>query len=130
MCWGFDHGDGWFEIIWQLSLAIEEELGYPWLQERWFLLKKRFLRRWKRLEPNTGFAVFQVKEKFGMLRFYCGATESIHKYIRLAEQLSAVTCEDCGEPGGRVEHRGWISTLCDSCRKKLNGQAKLPRKRA
>lgn len=42
MCWGFDHGDGWFEIIWQLSLAIEEELGYSWLQKRWFLVKKGF----------------------------------------------------------------------------------------
>jgi hypothetical protein len=40
MCWGFDHGDGWFEIIWQLSLAIEEELGYSWPRERWYLLKK------------------------------------------------------------------------------------------
>jgi len=46
MCWGFDHRDGWFEIIWQLSLAIEEELGYSWAQERWFLLKKKFARRW------------------------------------------------------------------------------------
>src|SRR6266403_3892355 len=46
MCWGFDHGDGWFEIIWQLSLAIEEELGYSWLQERWFLFKKKFARHW------------------------------------------------------------------------------------
>jgi hypothetical protein len=46
MCWGFDHGDGWFEIIWQLSLAIEEELNYSWLQERWFLSKKAFFRSW------------------------------------------------------------------------------------
>jgi hypothetical protein len=28
MCRGFDHSIGWFEIVWQLSLAIEEELGY------------------------------------------------------------------------------------------------------
>jgi|SRR5580658_7474358 hypothetical protein len=48
MCWGFDHGDGWFEIIWQLSLAIEEELGYSWPRERWFLLKKSFFRSWNR----------------------------------------------------------------------------------
>jgi hypothetical protein len=34
MCWGFDHGDGWFEIIWQLSLAIEEELAYSWTKKR------------------------------------------------------------------------------------------------
>lgn len=136
MCWGFSHGDGWFEIVWQLSLAIEEELGYSWLEERWFLLKKR-LWRWLQnlrfkasiLQLNTGFAVSEVKEKFGTLRFCCGATETIHKYIRLAERLSAVTCEDCGEPGSRIEHRGWISTLCDSCRKKLSVQARLPRKR-
>ena len=48
-CWGFDHGDGWFEIIWQLSLAIEEELGYSWLQKRWFLVKKGFFRWWNRV---------------------------------------------------------------------------------
>lgn len=140
MCWGFDHGDGWFEIIWQLSLAIEEELGYSWPRERWYLLKKSFFRSWNRFmytlspirqdkrkqegagtkedpirwvvteeaprdplarlawklfpplrfddyrswtgklqrlgfkafvhHPYTGFAVQQVKEKFGTLRFY------------------------------------------------------------
>jgi hypothetical protein len=46
MCRGFDHGYGWFEIIWQLSLAIEEELGYSWLRKRWFLFKKSFFRSW------------------------------------------------------------------------------------
>ena len=49
MCWGFDHGDGWFEIIWLLSPAIEEELGYSWLQKRWFLVKKDFFRWWNRV---------------------------------------------------------------------------------
>jgi hypothetical protein len=48
MCWGFDHGDGWFEIIWQLSLAIEEELQYSWLRKRWFLFKKSFFRFWNK----------------------------------------------------------------------------------
>jgi hypothetical protein len=46
MCWGFDHGDGWFEIIWQLSLAIEEELAYSWTRKRWLLFKKSFFRSW------------------------------------------------------------------------------------
>ena len=49
MCWGFDHGDGWFDIIWQLSLAIEEELGYTWYQKKIFLFKKEFVRRWNKL---------------------------------------------------------------------------------
>lgn len=49
MCWGFEHGDGWFDIIWQLSLAIENELGYTPLQKRIFLLKKKYARKWNDL---------------------------------------------------------------------------------
>ena len=49
MCWGFDHCDGWFDIIWQLSLAIEDELHYSWLQKKKFLLKKAAARRWNGL---------------------------------------------------------------------------------
>ena len=187
MCRGFDHGDGWFEIIWQLSLAIEEELDYSWFRKQWFLLKKKLFRSWnnaiyklspvqrekRRQEgsgtkddpyrwmveekirgdrlarlartifasgrfddyrswpgklqnlgfkafirwPCTGFAVQQVKEKFGTLRFYCHDTDAIAKYIRLAERLSSVTCEDCGKPG-KANQSGWIRTLCDECRAK------------
>src|SRR5215469_10089273 len=46
MCWGFDHGDGWFDIIWQLSLAIEDELGYSVLKKGTFVLKKGAAKRW------------------------------------------------------------------------------------
>lgn len=65
--------------------------------------------------PYTGLAVQQVKEKFGTLRFYCGGTEAIDKYIHMAERLSAITCESCGKPG-KAYDSGWIRTLCDSCR--------------
>ena len=55
MCWGFDHGDGWFDIIWQLSLALEDELGYSGVQKHWLLFKKRFFKRynnfWYKLSP-------------------------------------------------------------------------------
>jgi hypothetical protein len=185
MCWGFDHGDGWFEIIWQLSLAIEEELNYSWLRERWYLFKKSFFRSWnkciyalsparqdKQIQqgsgtkedpyrwvvveraprdwsarlaskvlpaprfgdygrcsaklqnlglkalvhwPYTGFAVLQVKEKFGTLRFYCPGSDAIDKYVRLAHRLSVVTCEDCGKPGTSNDS-GWIRTQCEECR--------------
>lgn len=57
----------------------------------------------------------QVKEKFGTLRFYltCG-TDEMYDAIRVAEEESARTCEECGMPG---EQRGggWILTLCDRC---------------
>jgi hypothetical protein len=184
VCWGFDHADGWFEIIWQLSLAIEEELGYSWIQERSFLFKKEFTKRWnnliyklspvrldeqkmegkgtkedpmhwvvvKKAEPTwdekiaqflfgktrkcgrfefprsglkqfamvstfTGFSVRQVKEKFGTLRFYCNMNDVIDKHVRLAERLSAHTCEVCGKIGELNINCGWYSTLCKDCAK-------------
>lgn len=68
--------------------------------------------------PHTGLAVVQVKEKFGTLRFYCGGTEAIDKYVRLAERLSSVTCEDCGKLG-KANDSGWIRTQCDECRNRI-----------
>ena len=201
MCWGFDHGDGWFDIIWMLSLAIEDELGYTKRQERSFLRKKRWSKRWNNLvyrmsppeqnkyervgsgtkedpyrhemveraqgdwlkrlarrwfadhslgmritnkqlkcnlfrlgaqcaigklqdlglkvmvwHPDTGYAVQQVKEKFGTLRFYAPGNDRIYHLISLAEWLSAETCEDCGRYG-KIREGGWIRTLCDKCAK-------------
>jgi hypothetical protein len=179
MCWGFECGDGWFEILWQLSLAIEEELGYSKLKQWWFRIQKLHGKlnndliywlspvrqrkyhmegngtkerpfhqvldyvdppRWdERIAqflfgkmhkvgeieieriglknfafwPNTGFAVTQVKEKFGTLRFYTNSSNAmINKFINLAEALSAMTCEECGEPGQLGERYGWYSTRC------------------
>lgn len=48
MCWGFSHGDGWFPIIWQLSLAIEDELGYNFLLKKWILFRYNFQDIWNR----------------------------------------------------------------------------------
>ena len=56
----------------------------------------------------------QVKEKFGTLRFYTnGGDEQIYGMIRMAESMSAVTCEECGAPG-KTRGRGWIYTACDA----------------
>ena len=158
MCWGFDHGDGWNRIIWMLSLAIEEELGYSWWQKRLFLWRKAIARHWNRFIyylspvvrdktkmvgsgttedpyqrivverararwpwlkrlvwfPDTGFAVSQVKEKYGALRFYCPGNDAILHYIQWAEYLSSITCEECGKSGKRRDG-GWITTRCDKC---------------
>lgn len=56
--------------------------------------------------------VFQVKEKFGGLRFYIGeGNPVIYNRINEAEDLSFHICEECGEPGERY-YDGWIKTLC------------------
>lgn len=61
--------------------------------------------------------VHQVKEKFGGLRFYTGgAPPEFHEAVRVAENESYRTCENCGNPG-KPRGGGWIKTLCDDCTK-------------
>lgn len=48
MCWGFACGDGWFSILWQLSLAIEEELGIT----KWKNFRCRF-HSWRVVRRNA-----------------------------------------------------------------------------
>ena len=57
----------------------------------------------------------QVKEKFGTLRFYyTGGDDYIRGMVTMAESMSGVTCEECGNPGER-KGGGWIRTMCDPC---------------
>jgi len=174
MVWGFEVSDGWLEIIYQLSLAIEDELGYTRFQKFMFMCKKRWARRWNALiyrlspvgtsdifakffqaiapknvrdgtkdcypdayqhrwyllgsywahlelglkaltwHPNTGFAVSQVKEKYGTLRFYCGSNDRIDHLVDLAERASELTCEICGKYG-KMRNKGWMMVRCDTC---------------
>lgn len=94
MGWGMTCGDGWFNIIKDLS---------------------------EKLSKFEGVEAAQVKEKFGGLRFYVDGTttenyKEVHKIISEAERKSFETCENCGEPG-KQRGGGWIRTLCDKCEK-------------
>lgn len=91
MAWGFDVGDGWYDIIEKLCQVIME------IADR------------DGLDP---FAT-QVKEKFGTLRFYIsGANDEIYNAIDRAEMLTEHTCEKCGKPG-QMRSMAWIKVLCD-----------------
>ena len=132
MCWGFEVGNGWEAILWQLSLAIEDELGYSWLQRKIYWLKFLASRSWNRMVyrlspvgsqrlqglksliwfPWCGFEVIQVKEKYATLRFYfSGGNERIEDLVDLAERASEQTCEDCGKQG-RQRGFSWFYTAC------------------
>lgn len=65
--------------------------------------------------------LYQVKEKFGGLRFYIGAgSDEVNSRIAQAEDESFKTCEDCGSPGTTSSWGGyWIRTLCDQHGDKL-----------
>lgn len=57
--------------------------------------------------------LFQVKEKFGGLRFYIGeGSGEMFDRIAKAENASQTTCMVCGNPGKKTG-RGWILTLCE-----------------
>ena len=91
MAWGFCVGDGWFELLKELS---------------------------EKLEP-LGVVAAQVKEKFGGLRFYINSidkeiAEQVYEYIHEAEAKSYKTCEQCGQPGEQ-KGGGWVRTTCDDC---------------
>jgi hypothetical protein len=57
----------------------------------------------------------QVKEKFGTLRFYySGGDDYISGMVSLAESMTGVTCESCGNVGER-RGGGWVHTYCTPC---------------
>lgn len=77
---GLQHGDGWFDLIWMLSLALEEEYKatYPWYKRLYHSIAMRLPRQvtdgWNNLmkkQPNF----IQKKVSFGdtvsyLPRFY------------------------------------------------------------
>ena len=104
MCWGFECGDGWYNIINQLCANIQHHVD--WAQEQ----KEKYGRG----EGCSQVVAVQIKEKFGTLRFYTnGSNDQIYGMIRMAESMSAVTCEECGAPG-KTRGRSWIYTACDA----------------
>jgi hypothetical protein len=100
MCWGFECGDGWFNIINQLCQNIQHHIDW----------------KNKKEEVVAQVVVSQVKEKYGTLRFYySGGDDTIDGMVSMAESMSGVTCEQCGNIG-ESNNGGWITTLCETHR--------------
>jgi len=101
MGWGITCGNGWFNIIDELSAALSK----------------------------YGIVAAQVKEKFGALRFYTESYDSnnfdeVQEHISKAEQKSTKTCETCGAPA-IIKGKQWLRCECDECEKRGNIFAKL-----
>lgn len=96
MCWGFDCGDGWYNIIDAVCAMIQNH-------ERNNKLNNVVM-------PPV--VATQVKEKYGTLRFYyTGGDDYIDGVVSMAEYMSGVTCENCGSPG-KIYEGAWVRTLC------------------
>jgi hypothetical protein len=101
MCWGFEHGDGWFWILDNLCDSIQNYIDQN--------------NKWSK-EKVQQVIVTQVKEKFGSLCFYFNGGDSyIDGMVSLAENLSYKTCEFCGSMKEVGRTMGWISTICKEC---------------
>jgi len=94
-------GPGWLNIIWELCKHIEEELEKMTPEQR------------------ESFAITDIKEKFGGLRFYCYGNDAIDEWISKAEDKSYVTCEQCGKPGVTQRVNGWVYTVCKKHKPKV-----------
>ena len=107
MCWGFECGDGWFNILDQLMSNIQHHIDWN---------NKNFEKGYTQYKQVPQVTLDQVKEKFGTLRFYyTGGDDVIDGMVRMAESMSGVTCEQCGSPG-TTGGQGWITTLCETHR--------------
>ena len=110
ICWGFDIGDGWSFLLWNLCKRIK---AFQWFHD-------------------CRVIATQVKEKYGMLYFYyrvkfpnrteVGKKRDIYTQIsRLIfryGKISATVCEVCGKPAKSTVRNGWIYTRCKNCLKK------------
>ena len=105
MCWGFECGDGWYNILNLLMSNIQHYTDWN---------NKNFEKGYTQYKQVPQVTLDQVKEKFGTLRFYyTGGDEHISGMVRMAESMSGVICEECGNPGER-RGSGWIYTACDA----------------
>lgn len=116
MCWGFEHGDGWYNIIDCLCGNIQHHIDWKNGTRERLLKDNPHNHPIPDLIPQV--VAEQVKEKFGTLRFYHqGGDDYIHGLVAMAESMTGVTCEVCGAPGVQRQG-GWIKTLCDEHAKK------------
>ena len=111
MCWGFECGDGWFNILDQLCANIQEHID--WRNSTRERLLKDNPHKIKIPDEVPQLVATQVKEKYGTLSFYySGGDDYCAGVIAMAEQMSGKTCEVCGNTGSRRKG-GWIQTLCE-----------------
>ncbi|AWM92544.1 hypothetical protein DJ564_17865 [Pseudomonas sp. 31-12] len=90
---GFECGDGWLVLLDTLCGEIQRHVDANNLLQ---------------VEAR------QVKEKYGGLRFYyTGGDDIIHELVKLAEDLSNITCDICGGAASSEVIQGWVVTRCN-----------------
>ena len=104
MCWNFQHGDGWFNLLGFMCQWID-----------WNMKKNSHC--YPQIEFNT------IKEKFGQLRVYIdvpkcskeqqSGLDEIRGVISFVQAMSGHVCEICGKAGKTRCIDKWYKTRCD-----------------
>lgn len=87
----------------------------------WFPLIAQLHRKLKYLDID--YKIFQIKQKFGGLRYYYTPSDNPHydlplmssimfDLVSIAENKSYVTCEVCSKQGSKSNKNYWIRTVC------------------
>lgn len=88
------------------------------VDEGWYQLIVDCDKELSELDPN--YKIYQIKEKFGKLRYYNQSSKSFNEqtYLKISsviskyENLSGCTCEATGKPGVLMKSlSGWYKTL-------------------
>lgn len=89
MCWGFECGDGWFDLLWMVSLAIEDELGYSWITRKFGLYIKWLITKWNSLPLKLRWRGNWKKDQG--LKWYDKVLVKIGDYLTIDYHLFSVT---------------------------------------
>lgn len=110
------------EKKWQ---ELQERLGYIECGPGWASIIEECDRRLRELD--SGYAVDQIKEKFGGLRYYATSSspdvdvKAWEAAIEDARNQSLETCENCGNAGKLSRFGYWCRTVCPECFKEFSG---------
>ena len=110
----FDHA----QLLWSRHPRVfEKDKIYPYVGVGWFeLLDNLCGQIEEELEDGEAFAVTQIKQKFGGLRFYVyPCPDRIYDMIHEAERQSWHICEVCGAQAVTINDQGGITwrTRCE-----------------
>lgn len=100
--------EGWYHLIDMLSEIIYNHVKSN-NNARQYYIEKQYGQIPDEVEYPK---VAQIKEKYGMLRFYADNTDKyMDGVIDMAEKMSCHICEVCGTKG-ELRTTGWWKTLC------------------
>lgn len=114
-------GDGWFDLVWQMSAEIEATATHEGISKT------------SKALPS----ICILKQKFGTLRvqFHVDVSDAMETIAAKVHEQSQGLCELCGAPAHYDNDQKlgrWVETLCDECRKahrsplRSQGSNKLP----